>query len=336
MAPIRRTRPAATPTWCWRSARASTTARRRPGCRAIRGTFQNPSSYTSMSITRESGATTRPISACSPTREFPGPAPGRTVPAQGGQGGKAQGVASRARGLARRWDAYIQPKFEIHASPLRPDASSPIAAPCCQTTPSFARLRHPSQLVHAVLECAPAPDHAQYLGLFRHGLRPSSILGRSSRLRPSLRIDLRRRGFTMVPHVLCTAVEYNIPAIWVVWNNFSWAAIRDLQYAYFDGREIGTGFYQGRRRSRITRTSPPGPAPPASRGSRLPNPRISRCVGPRRRAQQALPHRRACRRQHSAAGYRCLGAARRFRTRSRYSARSTFPEIGESRTFVPA
>jgi len=46
-------------------------------------------------------------------------------------------------------------------------------------------------------------------------------------------------GFTMVPHVLCTAVEYNIPAIWVVWNNFSWS---DIQYGLFDGREIGTGF----------------------------------------------------------------------------------------------
>ena len=28
--------------------------------------------------------------------------------------------------------------------------------------------------------------------------------------------------FTMVPHVLCTAVEYNIPVVWVIWNNFGW------------------------------------------------------------------------------------------------------------------
>src|SRR3546814_18010713 len=52
----------------------------------------------------------------------------------------------------------------------------------------------------------------------------------------------------MVPHVLCTAVEYDIPVVWVVWNNFAWAAIRDLQYAYFDGREIGTAFYHGPNR----------------------------------------------------------------------------------------
>ena len=52
----------------------------------------------------------------------------------------------------------------------------------------------------------------------------------------------------MVPHVLCTAVEYDIPVVWVVWNNFAWGAIRDLQYGYFDGREYGTAFYAGENR----------------------------------------------------------------------------------------
>ncbi len=51
--------------------------------------------------------------------------------------------------------------------------------------------------------------------------------------------------FTMVPHVLCTAVEYDIPVVWLVWNNFSWASIRDIQYGMFGGREIGTAFYRG-------------------------------------------------------------------------------------------
>jgi acetolactate synthase-1/2/3 large subunit len=52
-------------------------------------------------------------------------------------------------------------------------------------------------------------------------------------------------GFTMAPYVLCTAVEYNLPVVWIVWNNFAWGAIRDLQYGLFDGREIGTAFYKG-------------------------------------------------------------------------------------------
>ena len=52
-------------------------------------------------------------------------------------------------------------------------------------------------------------------------------------------------GFTMTPHVLCTAVEYGIPVVWVIWNNFAWGAIRDIQYGLFEGREIGTAFYAG-------------------------------------------------------------------------------------------
>ena len=52
-------------------------------------------------------------------------------------------------------------------------------------------------------------------------------------------------SFTMVPHVLCTAVEYDIPVVWVIWNNFSWASIRDIQIGMFGGRELGTAFYQG-------------------------------------------------------------------------------------------
>jgi acetolactate synthase-1/2/3 large subunit len=49
-------------------------------------------------------------------------------------------------------------------------------------------------------------------------------------------------GFSMAPHVLSTAVEYNIPAIWLVWNNFGWTSIRDIQRGMFQGREIGTMF----------------------------------------------------------------------------------------------
>lgn len=78
------------------------------------------------------------------------------------------------------------------------------------------------------------------------GFGPSSILGAKLAApdRPCVAI-CGDGGFSMVPHVLCTAVEYDIPAVWVVWNNFSWLAIRDIQDGLFPGREIGTSFYQG-------------------------------------------------------------------------------------------
>ena len=49
-------------------------------------------------------------------------------------------------------------------------------------------------------------------------------------------------SFMMVPHVVATAVEYSIPVIWLVLNDYSWGAIKGLQGAYFDGKEIATSF----------------------------------------------------------------------------------------------
>jgi acetolactate synthase-1/2/3 large subunit len=49
-------------------------------------------------------------------------------------------------------------------------------------------------------------------------------------------------GFMMRPDVLCTAVEYDIPAVWVIWNNFAYGGIRDIQLGMFAKREIATSF----------------------------------------------------------------------------------------------
>ncbi len=51
-------------------------------------------------------------------------------------------------------------------------------------------------------------------------------------------------GFMMRPDVLCTAVEYDIPAVWLIWNNFAYGAIRDIQLGMFAKREIATSFVQ--------------------------------------------------------------------------------------------
>ena len=49
-------------------------------------------------------------------------------------------------------------------------------------------------------------------------------------------------GFMMTPHAVATAVEYDLPAVWVVQNNYAIGCIRDLQRFYLDSREIGTSF----------------------------------------------------------------------------------------------
>jgi acetolactate synthase I/II/III large subunit len=49
-------------------------------------------------------------------------------------------------------------------------------------------------------------------------------------------------SFSMFPHAVATAVEYDLPCVWVLLNNYTIGVIRDLQRFYMDGREVGTSF----------------------------------------------------------------------------------------------
>jgi len=49
-------------------------------------------------------------------------------------------------------------------------------------------------------------------------------------------------SFMMFPGAVATAVEHDIPAVWVIFNNYTIGVIRDLQRFYMDNREIGTSF----------------------------------------------------------------------------------------------
>jgi acetolactate synthase-1/2/3 large subunit len=50
-------------------------------------------------------------------------------------------------------------------------------------------------------------------------------------------------GMLMFPSSVATAVEYDIPAVWIVWNNGGYVSIRDQQQLYFGAdRELATSF----------------------------------------------------------------------------------------------
>jgi acetolactate synthase-1/2/3 large subunit len=50
-------------------------------------------------------------------------------------------------------------------------------------------------------------------------------------------------GFLMFPNVVASAVEYDLPAVWLVWNNGGYMSIRDQQHSYFgQHRELATAF----------------------------------------------------------------------------------------------
>jgi len=153
-------------------------------------------------------------------------------------------------GWRAEWQDFIRPGFETHATPIRPER---IVADCRAVLPDDAVISLDSGIHHnwfmQFWEARRPQSMLNTWGYSGMGFGPSSILGAklAAPERPCVAI-CGDGGFTMVPHVLCTAVEYDIPVVWVVWNNFSWAAIRDLQYAYFDGREIGTAFTKGPNR----------------------------------------------------------------------------------------
>ena len=167
---------------------------------------------------------------------------GRKAPAEGQTAAWLADIA----GWRQEWHDFTAPNFDIHTSPLRPER---VVADCRAVLPDDSIISLDSGVHHnwfmQFWEARQPQTMLNTWGFSGMGFGPAAILGAKLAApdRPCVSI-CGDGGFTMVPHVLCTAVEYNIPAVWVVWNNFSWGAIRDIQYGLFDGREIGTGFYQ--------------------------------------------------------------------------------------------
>ncbi|MFO1056418.1 MAG: thiamine pyrophosphate-binding protein [Dongiaceae bacterium] len=150
-------------------------------------------------------------------------------------------------GWRAAWEAFVAPGFAVEGSPLRPER---VVADCQRVLPEDAIISLDSGVHHNwFMQFWKARRPRSMLntwGFSGMGFGPSGILGAKLAApdRPCISI-CGDGGFSMVPHVLCTAVEYDIPAIWVVWNNFAWSAIRDIQHGLFAGREIGTGFHRG-------------------------------------------------------------------------------------------
>jgi acetolactate synthase-1/2/3 large subunit len=145
------------------------------------------------------------------------------------------------------WAKFTQPNFDIHASPIRPER---IVADCRAVLPD-----------DAILACDVGVSHNWYMqfwqarrpqcmlnswGFSGMGFGAAGVLGAKLAAPDRPCIAVTGDGcFTMVPHVLCTAVEYDIPVVWVIWNNFGWVSIRDIQLGMFNQRELGTMFHQG-------------------------------------------------------------------------------------------
>jgi acetolactate synthase-1/2/3 large subunit len=91
------------------------------------------------------------------------------------------------------------------------------------------------------------PRHLlQSWGFACMGYATSGILGAKLARPDSPAVAVVGDGsFLMTPHILATAVEYDIPAVWVVWNNYGYCSIRDLQLGFF-GKELATSFQKNK------------------------------------------------------------------------------------------
>jgi acetolactate synthase-1/2/3 large subunit len=147
----------------------------------------------------------------------------------------------------REWEQFVSPHFTDSTSPLRPEF---VVGAVQQMLPDDAILSLDSGVHHNWFMQFWRAKRPQSMlnswGYSSMGFGVCGILGAQLAApdRPCVAV-VGDGGFTMAPYVLCTAVEYNLPVVWIVWNNFAWGAIRDLQYGLFDGREIGTAFYKG-------------------------------------------------------------------------------------------
>lgn len=150
-------------------------------------------------------------------------------------------------GWVNQWQTFVAPHFEDSTSPLRPEF---VVGELQKVLPDDVILALDSGVHHNWFMQFWKPQRAQSMlnswGYSSMGFGVCGVLGAQLAApdRPCVAV-VGDGGFTMAPYVICTAVEYNLPVVWIIWNNFAWGAIRDLQYGLFDGREIGTAFYNG-------------------------------------------------------------------------------------------
>ena len=159
---------------------------------------------------------------------------------------------AQVAGWCAEWEKFVRPHFTDVTTPLRPEY---VVDALQHVLPENAILMLDSGVHHNWFMQFWKPCRTQSMlnswGFSSMGFGVCSVLGAQLAApdRPCISV-CGDGGFTMTPYVVMTAVEYDLPCIWVVWNNFAWAAIRDIQIGMFGGREHGTAFYRGQDRKK--------------------------------------------------------------------------------------
>jgi acetolactate synthase-1/2/3 large subunit len=151
---------------------------------------------------------------------------------------------SEIDGYRREWNAFITAGAADDSSPIHPQRA---ALEIDKVMPADAILVSDIGIHHnwLIQFCKPKrPDSLiGSMGFGPMGFGVAGVLGAKLAAPDRPCVSVCGDGaFFMHASALGTAVEYAIPVVWVVWNNYSYASIRGLQRGYLDGRELATDF----------------------------------------------------------------------------------------------
>ncbi|MGB7254813.1 MAG: thiamine pyrophosphate-binding protein [Xanthobacteraceae bacterium] len=147
-------------------------------------------------------------------------------------------------GYRREWEALVAPGFSDDTAPINPQRA---AAEIGKALPDDAILVSDIGVHHNWLLsfCKPKrPDSLiGSMGFGPMGFGVAGVMGAKYAAPDRPCVSVCGDGaFFMHASVLGTAVEYALPVVWVVWNNYAYASIRGLQRGYLGGRELATDF----------------------------------------------------------------------------------------------
>ena len=148
-------------------------------------------------------------------------------------------------GYRKEWDKLVAPGFTDDSQPINPQRA---AFEIDRGLPEDAILVSDIGVHHNWLlgYCKPRRPDSMIgcMGFGAMGFGVAGVLGAKFAAPDRPCVSVCGDGaFFMHANVLGTAVEYDLPVVWVVWNNYAYASIRGLQRGYLGGRELATDFH---------------------------------------------------------------------------------------------
>ena len=147
-------------------------------------------------------------------------------------------------GYRKEWEQFIAPGFSADTAPIHPQRA---AHEIDKALPEDAILVSDIGVHHNWLLSFTNPKRPDSLigsmGFGPMGFGVAGVLGAKFAAPDRPCVSVCGDGaFFMHANVLGTAMEYALPVVWVVWNNYAYASIRGLQRGYLNGRELATDF----------------------------------------------------------------------------------------------